>query len=143
MRKLNYIVFVIFIVTTVIAEILVFSSLRVDKEKTSILGGVFSSQEFNATTTSQGGLGTYDRRIKNGWGALGSVIVTKAGDSEFLLLDATSSLATTDAPTTSVVLVEIPAGMATGTYIFDVGFTTGLYLDSVSGNTGSSTITFR
>ena len=114
------------------------------------LGGVTVGNEYTVTSTPARSGGWQDQRLKGSGagntataGALGSVIITKAGDLEFKLLDATTSLALSDVATSTVLLAEFPASLAAGTYMFDVGFNTGLFLDVMSGNVGSSTITFR
>ena len=106
------------------------------------LKSVTTGQEYNATTTSFEG-GWSDQPIKGGWGSLGSIIVTKAGDLEYFLLNATTSLDNMTENTSTVTLANIPANLAAGTYVFDITFNTGLYLDVISGDNGTSTITFR
>ena len=104
--------------------------------------GVATGQEYSATTTPFADYWT-DRPIKGGWGALGSVVITKAGDTSFMLLNATTSLALSDVATSSVLIASFPASAVAGTYVFDATFTKGLYLDVMSGDNGTSTILFR
>jgi len=112
-------------------------------------GSITTGQEYSSTTTPERSGGWEDQRIdgafgnSRNWGSLGSVVVTKAGDIDYFLLDATTSLALSDVATSSVLIAYIPAGLVAGTYIFDVEFTDGLFLDVMNGNTGSSTITIR
>ena len=105
-------------------------------------GSITTGQEYKATTTTDGAGVIADTNIKDGWGTLGSLVITKAGDTAFSLIDASSTIMTyDDFPTTT--LAEIPASLAAGTYVFDVEYQYGLYLDVSAGTTGSSTITFR
>lgn len=107
------------------------------------VGSVTGGNEYTATTTPWNGVNV-SHYLKKGYGTLGSVVITKAGDSEFYLLDATNTPELIDAyATSSDELAHFPASATVGTYVFDVNFTDGLYLYVVSGNTGTSTITFR
>ncbi|MAH43194.1 hypothetical protein CL614_05765 [archaeon] len=111
-------------------------------------GSIITGQEYTSTTTPEIG-GWVDTRIDGGTGdfsnqgALGSVVITAAGDVDYYLLDATTSLALSDVATNTVLIAHIVGSQAAGTYQFDAEFTTGLFLDVLSGNTGSSTITIR
>jgi len=108
------------------------------------LGGVTVGNEYTATSTPQDGVWT-DQLLASGWGALGSVNITTAGDLRFRLYDATSTnaIANGNLVLDNQQLAEFPASAAVGTYTFDVGYTDGLVLDVVSGTLGTSTISFR
>ena len=108
------------------------------------VGSVGVTGEYYATSTPQGGAGWNTQKIKVGAGTLGSVIITKAGDGEFWLLDATNTpLKIDNFATTTSLLAAFPASTAAGTFTFDVNFNKGLVLYAVTGNIGTSTITFR
>lgn len=107
------------------------------------IGGVSVGNEYTATTTPWNGVNV-SHYLDKGWGTLGSVVITKAGDTEFYLLDATNTPELVDAyATSSDMLAHFPASAATGTYVFDVIYNDGLYFYVTAGNTGTSTITFR
>lgn len=107
--------------------------------------GITVGNEYIATSTPKDGVWA-DDLIRRGWGTLGSVVITKAGNIEFALFDATSTAAL-DADnfvTSTALLTQFPAGTAVGTYTFDVQYINGLVLDVISGGeTSSTTITFR
>lgn len=107
------------------------------------LGSIITGQEYYATTTPKGA-NNEDRLIRKGWGSLGSVVITKTGDDgAFLLLDATTSLALSDFATNTALLVDAPASLAAGTYVFDITYNKGLYLDVMGTGNGTTTITYR
>ena len=109
-------------------------------------GSVTTGQEYQATTTAYYGMIT-SQQIKKGFGSLGSVTITTAGNLKFALYDATSTVVahrpSYNKTTSSILLAEIPASLAVGTYTFDVEFIDGLYFDVVSGTSGTSTISYR
>ena len=110
------------------------------------LGSVTVGNEYQATGTPSGVGVLADLLIAEGQGSLGSVIVTKAGDVDFTLYDATSTGSLTTDPAISAEsqqLGRISTNLAAGTYTFDVGFTRGLFLDVTQGTNGTSTVTFR
>ena len=121
------------------------------QEQVSTLGSIIESQEYNATTTVlfNGGNGNTraDWQIKKGRGSLGSVVVTGAGDLSYEFYNATTTVAALrpahQRPTSTILLGVIPANLAAGTYVFDVEFTTGLFMDVIGGNTATATITYR
>lgn len=101
-------------------------------------GSVETGQEYNATTTSAGG--TYatvsgDKLLKTGSGALGSVVITGANTGVLNFYNGTT--------TSGYLIASIPASAAAGTYTFDATFTTGLFVDLVSGSMPTTTITYR
>lgn len=108
------------------------------------VGSIIQSQEYTATTTESGSGNVVDKSFKNGHGALGSIVITKAGDAEYMLLDASSTLMSwDDFPTSTRTLADVPASLVAGTYIFDANFNYGLYLDVSGGSTGTTTLTYR
>lgn len=139
-------------VISILALIISLVSLGIvykDQEEEKPLGSVVGN-EYTATTTLHYGLRD-DQLIKEGWGSLGSITITTAGDLAFQLLDATSTVvtgnATGRAATSSLIIADIPASLVAGTYTFDVIFNDGLYFDIVDDTDKSlavtSTITFR
>ena len=114
-------------------------------------GSVTQGNEYYATSTAPaltGFMSTVNPRlIKGGYGALGSVIVAKAGSpgGSMNFYDATTTDATKRSAgqaTSSIILASIPTDLAAGTYVFDITFTRGLLMDW-SGTIGTSTITYR
>lgn len=110
------------------------------------LGSVTVGNEYTATTTPWFQNWT-DQVIDKGPGTLGSVIITKAGDVAFNLMDATSTesyQADKGGKATSTrTLASFPASTAAGVYVLDVNYNLGLFIDVISGTLGTSTITFR
>ena len=101
--------------------------------------------EYTATSTIHSGI-VGSNLIREGWGSLGSVVVTGAGTSAFSLYDATSTDFSTNPKraTSTALLATIPASLAAGTYTFDVTYTDGLFVYyDVVGTAPTSTITFR
>lgn len=76
-------------------------------------------------------------------GVLGSVNITGYGVGELMLVDATTSIATSRAiaATSSLMLAHFPV-TGTSTVHFDIGFKYGLFVDYTTG-VGTSTITYR
>lgn len=108
--------------------------------------GVTVGNEYQATGTAPFGQAIVDRLVDEGRGTLGSVVVTKAGDAAFDLIDATSTRALSDLgqfATNTQILASIPASLAAGTYTFDVNYKYGLLLEVSAGDTGTSTIMYR
>ena len=108
------------------------------------LGGS-SGEPYNATTTPQGTVFA-DSLIWTGQGTFGGLVVTVAGNNVYDILNATTTninLRTGNKATSTILMATIPASLVAGNYIFDTLFTDGLYLDYVSGTTGSSTIKWR
>ena len=108
------------------------------------LGGS-AGEPYNATTTPQGAV-FVDSLIRTGQGTFGGLLVTLAGTNVYNIFDATTTnvnLRTGNKATSTIFMATIPASLAAGTYKFDTVFTDGLYLDFVSGTTGSSTILWR
>jgi hypothetical protein len=111
-------------------------------------GSVVATHEYKATTTPWNDGNWTDQLIDQGHGALGSVVITQAGNLHWHLLNATTTNTSDDgnsarAATSTLLLATFPPDAAAGTYTFDVTYTNGLYLDVESGTIGSSTITYR
>ncbi len=110
-------------------------------------GSIETGQEYNSTTTTQYTTGTFAswRTLKTGQGSLGSVIVTGANTGWMMLLDATTTNVNLRAnrATSTLVIAELPASLAAGTYVFDATFTAGLLLVNAAGVSPTSTVTWR
>ncbi len=80
-------------------------------------------------------------------GTLGAVNITSVGTGRFRIVDATTTDATkrNGQATSSLVLMDFPAGATNGSYHADVIFTRGLLVDTSTAGTGvsSSTISYR
>jgi len=121
------------------------------------VGSIETGQEYQSTTTpTTANGGTWNDQRLHGessavydvstttWGTLGSVIITKSGDDmEFMLLDSTTTLALSDHETSTVLIAHFPDSATVGTYVFDVEFTNGLFLDVMGTGNGTTTFTFR
>src|SRR3990167_4033414 len=110
------------------------------------VGSVTQGNEYYATTTPSGAETWTDQGIKRGQGALGSVVITKAGNVEFVLYNATSTGAVLNDSRFNKSLKQlarIPENLVAGGYVFYVTFTDGLVMDVERGTTGTSTITYR
>lgn len=118
--------------------------------KTPGFGSVAVSNDYIATTTAAntvfGASISADKVIKTGYGALGSVVITGANTGVVNFYNATTSdvnLRTGNIASSSILIASIPASAAAGTYTFDAQFTAGLLINVVSGNTPTTTITYR
>lgn len=109
----------------------------------NVQGSTFVGSEYQATTTAAS-IAVPIRYVKTGWGSLGSVVVTGANTGKLYLYNATTSNVTLRGgkATTSILLAEMPASVAAGTYTFDVEFTDGLMVVT-EGSAPTSTITWR
>jgi hypothetical protein len=108
-------------------------------------GSVGVSNEYLATSTPWDSA-IADGQIKSGAGSVGSVIITSVGDLKFNLYDATSTTAAnrpSNRRATSSALIGQFSAATAGTYQVDAVFYDGLMIDVRSGNTGTTTITFR
>jgi hypothetical protein len=140
MNKQNPVV-ISFLVVVLLA-VGVFAGFKL-KGRLEQVGSVTVGNEYKATTTPYYA-GWTDQKVYVGAGTFGSVIITKAGNSEFLILDATTTANKIDHfATTTKTLAAISAGTSAGTYTFDTPFNDGLVIEVISGTLGSSTITFR
>lgn len=136
---------------TVLAAIM-FAALAIIliTQSNQALGSTIQGQEYIATTTgnaaSYGVTVTTSRLIKGGYGGLGSVVVTGANTGVMNFYDATTTDVTArtgNKATSTILIASIPASLVAGTYVFDVAYGQGLYLDIVSGVAPTSTITYR
>jgi hypothetical protein len=137
----------IILIIAILALIISITSLVITlKGQEQPLGSVSATNEYNATTTPSGVGAWTDQLIHAGRGSLGSVIITKAGDTEFVLYDATSTGAVINDGSfnkSNKQLVRVTENLVAGTYTFDTYFNDGLVIDVVRGTTGTSTITWR
>lgn len=114
------------------------------------LGSTIVGQDYLATSTAAsnvyGASVTAGKLLKSGSGAMGSVIITGANTGIVNFYDATTtdiSKRTNNTATNTLLIASLPASLVAGTYTFDVAVNSGLYLDLVSGNMPTTTITFR
>lgn len=111
------------------------------------LGSVSVTNDYVATTTAGNNLYgsvTGNRLIRTGQGTLGSIIITGANTGIVNFYNATTTvLAQRITATSTILLASIPASTVAGTYTFDVQFTDGLFMEVVSGNMPTSTVTYR
>jgi hypothetical protein len=118
--------------------------VEMNKPKTEqSLGSVNQANEYHATTTSY--LAVPTGAVKEGYGALGSVVITGAGAGLIEIFDATttnSGLRAASMTTTSIQMVSIPESTAAGTYTFDMIFKNGLIITTQTVRP-TSTITWR
>ncbi len=104
---------------------------------------IAASTAYGATTTPQrtATVGT----IKIGSGSLGSVVITGAAAGLMNFYDATTSdvtKRTNNVATSTILLASLPASLVAGTYVFDVEFRTGLFVD-ITGTYPTTTVTYR
>lgn len=114
------------------------------------VGSVVQGSEYSATSTAPssayGATITGSALVKNGPGQLGQITITGAGTGVVNIYNATTTNVSArlgQVATSSILLASFPASTAAGTYIFDVPFTYGLYVDVVSGAIPTSTISYR
>lgn len=114
------------------------------------LSSVSITDEYLATSTAAstiyGATITGDSIIKTGRGTLGSVVVLGANTGILNFYDATTTnvdARTGNKATSTILVASLPASLAAGTYTFDVEFSDGLFMDLVSGNAPTTTITYR
>lgn len=107
-------------------------------------GSIDQGQEYYSTTTYAADPFP-ERRLKIGYGSLGSVVITGAGTGLTSIYDATTTNAAMRAPTkatSSILIAQFPVSAPAGTYTFDASFSDGLLIVS-SGLEATSTITWR
>lgn len=105
------------------------------------LGSVSFGSEYQSTTTSQTfAVAPAFKLLVDGSGTLGSLIVTTTGTGVINIYDATTT--TNGAIYGTTTLAKLTTSAA-GTYTFDTVFNTGLLIETVGTNTGSTTITYR
>ena len=108
-----------------------------------MVGSVQQGGEYHSTYTPTAG--TAAQLIKSTPGTLGSIVVTGAGAGYLNIYNATTTnanLRAITATTSLPVLAEAPAGLAAGTYTFDIIAADGM-LAVFTGAIGTSTITWR
>lgn len=102
-----------------------------------------SSNAYQSTTTRTAVNGnplTSPTTLTNGYGTLGSVVITGANTGIINIYDASTTVNGGVYGTTT--LATFPASTVAGTYVFDVAFKYGLLVE-ISGTVGSSTITWK
>lgn len=141
---MKYLSFLVFALVAVFGVL--FTSQLTRKADASVVTG----SEYYATTTAAsavyGSTISASRAIKNGYGSIGSVVITGAAAGVINIYDATTtdvSKRTGNTATSSILLVSLPASLAAGTYTFDLTFNSGLYVDLIVGTMPTSTITYR
>lgn len=115
----------------------------------TVLGSTLQGNDYNATSTGSSvsaGASPVGGLVKTGAGALGTVVVTGANTGYINIYDATTTNVnnrTGNTATSSIYIGSLPASLVAGTYVFDVEFSTGLYLDLVTGTMPTTTVTYR
>ena len=106
--------------------------------------------EYMATSTAAnnlyGATVTSSRVIKTGTGSLGSYVITGANTGIINFYDATTTnvnLRTGQPATSTILIASFPASVAAGTYTLDVEYRTALYIDLISGNMATGTVTYH
>lgn len=133
----------------VCVAILATAFMLIEYRPTPALGSVAIANEYIATSTAAStayGAFTSSRSIKAEPGAVGQVTITGANTGIVNFYNATTtniSLRTGQVATSTILIASFPASTAAGTYVLDAAFTVGLYVDLVSGNMPTSTITYR
>lgn len=114
------------------------------------MGSTIQGSDYQATTTAQstayGTTITTSKLVKSGPGSLGTVVITGANTGVVNFYDATTTdvtKRTNNIATSSILIASLPASLVAGDYIFDIALSTGLYVDLVSGNMPTSTISYR
>ncbi len=99
-----------------------------------------------AASAAYGATITGGRLIKPGHGSFSTVVITGANTGIVNFYDATTTDITKREArfsTSTILIASFPASAAAGDYVFDAQYTTGLFIDLVSGNMPTSTITYR
>lgn len=127
-----------------------FAMMFVLQEPREAHGSIRVGDELLATSTAAnavyGATVTGSSLIKTGTGALGSYTITGANTGIVNFYDATTTDVNkrTGQPATSTILIaNFPASVVAGTYTFDVEYRTGLYIDLISGNMATGTVSYR
>lgn len=135
-----------FILGLIFVTALLLMSFQSQQAQASIVQG----QEYIATTTAAnsvyGATITGSRIISKHYGSLSSVVITGANTGIVNFYDATTTNVSLRAPsmsTSSILIASFPASTAAGNYVFDATFANGLYIDLISGNMPTTTITYR
>lgn len=114
-------------------------------------GSVNFGNEYHATTTFAGfqqivHLTTTTDPLATVQGALGNIVITKAGTASFDIFDATTTDRTKRAATmttNSIRVASFPASVAVGTYVFDEVYYNGLIIVYSSTDIPTTTLMFR
>lgn len=116
-------------------------ALVLQTQKGASFGSVSVGNEYVSTTTSATfAVAPAFKTLVQGPGTLGSIVVTTTGTGVINVYDATTT--TNGAIYGTTTLVKLTTSAA-GTYTFDMIFNTGLLVETVGTNTGSTTITYR
>jgi len=134
-----------------ITSVLFISALLLGNSFVQVAGASTPSEasDYTATSTAaSGGYGAFTtgRRLKPGAGSFGSIVITGANTGVINVYNATTTdvnKRTGQKATSTILIASIPASTAAGTYVFDASYTDGLYIDLVSGNMPTTTITYR
>ena len=110
--------------------------------------GVSIGNEYQSTTTVAAVTGTFDglEVLRTGQGSLGSVTITGANTGRIVFYDATTSdstLRSGSRASSTIVIADIAASVAAGTYTFDAEFTDGLLMSRLGGDGPTSTVMWR
>lgn len=132
----------------VIATMFVVLFFGFNNEKV-VEGSTIQGNDYQATTTAENavyGSFTSSRLIKTGYGALGTVNITGANTGAINFYDATTTditKRTGNVSSSSILIASIPPSLVAGNYVFDIALSRGLYIDLVSGNMPTTTISYR
>ncbi len=124
-------------------------ALIVSQSAKVVDASVAQGSDYNSTSTAASnvyGAQTLSTLLKTGYGSIGSIVITGANTGVINIYNATTTDITKRASTkaTSTILIaSIPASAAAGTYVLDVAFSDGLYINLATGNMPTSTITYR
>jgi len=113
-----------------------------------IYASSLQGNDYQATTTMAAVTGTFDgiELLKTGQGALAQVTITGANTGNIIFYDATTTditKRTTSRATSTIVIADIAASVAAGTYTFDAEFSDGLLMVRASGIGPTSTVMWR
>ncbi len=110
------------------------------KASASVDSAVSGYQSTTTRTATLGAALTSPTTLSQGYGVLGSVVITGATTGIINLYDETTTAAHSDHATTT--LATFPASTAAGTYTFDASYTKGLVYEEV-GAAPTTTITWK
>lgn len=134
MSKLQNILLVIAVCLSIFAFVF---NIRPNISASSVSLG---SEYVSTTTSATFAVAPAFKTLVEGRGTLGSMVVTTTGTGVINVYDATTT--TNGAIYGTTTLVKLTTSAA-GTYEFDLVFNTGLLIETVGSNTGSTTITYR
>lgn len=140
-KDTQYIVAICLLILLTIMGIFVFSTK-------DTYGSAIQGQEYNATSTANGGYGwgTTVGLIKTGQGSLGSIVLSGTSAGVLAVYDATTTDVTKrtgNRATSTIIRGRIDSGQIAGTYTFDVSFSDGLIGVLEAGTMPTTTITWR